>query len=364
MSYAQYSELKRTLSDPSQFKIDSEIHDGTDSHYIDDNSFQEHYQKSVGASNPVYDSLKDIKEPEHAYHYINVFKTCELYIGPFSQAPLNLTSSEWGSWRGRVVSPKVLLWPDEKEFSFSFSNKYGQAWEKMSSSGLLGKVQSGLELMRSVAGALGNSNTAVGGKFVSAYIKAPTWESTDPIQLTNSLSFTFNFGQAGIFSGEEEVVRPILQLASQFAPRRAEGKDNYYIGNFPTPPEVMTHYWSTMSDNIFKDVKNAMSATSSSGDSEDTGFLSQLTNTLTSYEDTLISRQTQAIEDAYKQNTRCLYVRYGRMTLGPYIVKDVNWSFDQSQLDEYGFPYKGKITFSGLESIRMPEQNQIPSMVQ
>lgn len=360
-----YATFKRTLDDTSQFKLDETLHEKASDHYIDDDSFIEYYPEVVGASNPVNDNLVADDLPNHAYQYINAFKTCELYIGPFQSNgdPVNITDAKWGNWRGSVVSKKVLLWPDEKEFGFSYSNKYGQAWEKMSSSGLLGKVQSGLELMRSLAGALGKSSgvSESGGKFVSAYVKAPSWESTDPIQLSNSLSFTFNFGQAGIFSGEEEVVRPIIQLASQFAPRKDSKNQNYYLGNFPTPPEIMVNYWKEMSGSLFGDIKSTMENVNSDTDG---GLIGGLVSTLTSYEDQLITRQTKAIERSYAEGSNCLYVRYGRMTLGPYLVKDVSWSFDMSQLDEYGFPYKGKITFSGLESIKMPEKSQIPSMVQ
>jgi hypothetical protein len=49
----------------------------------------------------------------------------------------------------------------------------------------------------------------------------------------------------------------------------------------------------------------------------------------------------------------------GRMVLGPYIVKDVNWDFDFTHTDEYGFPFKGSLTFGGLESCIMPDPNQI-----
>jgi len=50
-------------------------------------------------------------------------------------------------------------------------------------------------------------------------------------------------------------------------------------------------------------------------------------------------------------------VRMGRMVWGPVLVKTVFWDFDFTHTDQYGFPYKGSLTYGGLESIVIAQPN-------
>jgi hypothetical protein len=322
------------------------------------------FAQAVGMTHPVWDMLAGSDGfmtgsnlQDHAMPYINKFKVCELMMGSLGdmQAPM-MAAESWGNWRSKStnpagidVNPHIFLFPEEKNFSFGYTNEYGEGWDASDPGGMFAKVSQASELLRSGITVFGSNNDVpVAGKMMSRYKKSPTWKGTDPIKV-NDLKFTFQFGQAGMFSGEQEVVRPILALASLWVPIETDNS-HYYRGTLPTPPFIMM--------SVFKALANSGKGgdVASSGKSDGGGMLSKLT----SLEESLIKVQEEGIVNAYNDSkTRALYIRMGRLVLGPFIVKDVNWDFDFSQVDEYGFPFKGTISFGGLESVVMPDPIQV-----
>ena len=51
--------------------------------------------------------------------------------------------------------------------------------------------------------------------------------------------------------------------------------------------------------------------------------------------------------------------RIGAGIFGPVYVSDVTWEFDYSQQDEYGMPYKGKITLGGIKPIIIEDMSSM-----
>jgi hypothetical protein len=321
------------------------------------------FANAVGIVNPVWDMLDKSDGfmtgsnlQDHAMPYVNKFKVCELMMSSLgNMMPPIAAADGWGNWRSKStnpagidVNPHIFLFPDEKNFSFGYTNEYGDGWDASDPGGMFAKVSQAAELLRSGATVFGGSgDIPVAGKMISKYKRSPTWKGTDPIKV-NDLKFTFQFGQAGMFSGEHEVVRPILALASLWVPIQTDG--HYYRGTLPTPPFIMM--------SVFKALVGGgkSSEVAEATNTDGGGMLSKLT----SLEESLIGIQEQGIINAYNDSkTRALYIRMGRLVLGPYIVKDVNWDFDFSQVDEYGFPFKGTISFGGLESVIMPDPIQV-----
>jgi len=357
------AKVHHTLNDRGSFPAEPQALDL----YIPD-SERDKIKEHVGTDNPLYKALDKItvsgteyNMSDHTYEYINRFKVCDIAIASLgSGALLSLNNNLWGRWRTSnpasiIVSPNVFLFPSEKSFSFGYSHDYGSAWEKLTSGGLLSKVQQASEAMRSIAMMMGDSGGAVAGRFIPRFVNAPSWNKTNPLKLSSSLKFEFKFGQAGLFSGEEEVVRPILALASLLAPLQA-GPDNYFRGPVPTPPTYLMNFLSKVPDmvgNIFDEI-------TSDTDGKEGTFFGGLVGKLTNIENDLIRGQNQAIQDTLNGTgdagggSRGLFVRMGRMSWGPALVKDINWDFNFEQVDEYGFPYQGSITFSGLESVVIP----------
>ena len=376
-----YSNIRNTSTynnSKKQNLIESKVFDRQSQYglYETDKNTQINFPKYVGTKSPIWESLSVSTDSDctqgqefHVYEVINKFKVCDIAVVSAGNmyAPA-LTSSAWGSWRtsnyaGLKVSNNVFLWPTEKTFNFSYNNEYGSAWEKLSSSGLLSKVSQAAELTRSIAVLAGSDIKEVGGKFVSSYIKAPNWKETSPISLTNSLKFEFSFGQAGIFSGEQEVVKPILALASLFAPLRQE--NGYTSGPMPTPPAFLVHYFAQFGGEGGKDLISSTANTIKTSMAGDDNVLKEVANaaisSLTNIESQLIKIQEDAIKATLnEEGSRALCIRYGRMAVGPFTVKDVSWSFDFTHVDEYGFPYKGTLTFSGLENITTTQTHDIP----
>jgi len=341
---------------------------------VSDSKSVEIFHTDVGTLNPIYDTLEGSRnsdEKNHVYEYINKFKICEIATTKVGRYPPLITSNAWGNWRGNFVNPNVYLFAEEKNFQFSYKHKYGNAWEAMNK-GAIGMVRGALEAARSLDALAGGNAGSIpnAGRFMPQYSKAPVWESVDPIALPSSLKFNFNFGQAGIFSGEHEVVRPIIQLATLFAP--VHDGEFYYRGPVPTAPHFYANLFAQLGSKL-KGAKENMAAARNDGDSEnDRSALSGAVKALTAVEKELLKLMNDTIEstlgighdDKEKGFSTALCLRMGRMTFGPAIVWDVNWSFDFTQVDEFGYPYKGSITFGGLESVVIPDAGQVRSQFQ
>jgi hypothetical protein len=83
----------------------------------------------------------------------------------------------------------------------------------------------------------GNSN---GATWISKYQNPKVFKNVTEIKSDGNLKFVFTFGQAGLFSGLEEVVKPIIAIAGMFAPQMVKSGTNgvggLYSGPLPTPP--------------------------------------------------------------------------------------------------------------------------------
>jgi len=313
-----------------------------------------YFREGVSQVNPVFDSFRgnDDDETNHVYEFVNRFKVCDIAItSAGSLSPPSVTSDLWGKWRGDIVNKNILLFPDEKSFQFGYSNDFGSAWQKLSSSGPLSKMSQLAEALRSFGTIAGwNTTGYTSGKFMSRYYKAPTWTGTQPIKLSSSLKFTFRFGQAGIFSGEHEVVRPIVALAGLFVP---VANGNHFSGMLPTPPAFLANMLSSMTNR--GNIRYIASRVTDALRGEGNNFITAVTQ----LEQQLMNMQERAIRNTYAQGSRALNIRMGKMTFGPVVVGNVDWSFDFNHVDEYGFPFQGTLTFGGLESIIIPTVGQI-----
>jgi len=312
-------------------------------------------------------------EIDRYYPTFNNNKVCQIKTEGLGS--LYVIDSNWNNWRSEDVNPakihvdeRIHLFVDEKNFNFSYSNNIGKAWEKFEN-GFLGKVQGALEAARNIALLSGGDNgmdQLVGGKFLSRYKEAPQWDGTDPIKLPD-VKFSFQWGQARIFDSLEEVVKPVLALASLWVPIPGDGEDkNYYKGIVPTAPYYLGHLLKARG----KDKNIGGQDIASEGDgniieadmgrSVDKNLLQKLTDV----EKAMIKIQETAIKSALNESaSRALCVKIGSLIFGPMIVKEVNWSFDFTHVDAKGNPYKGQVTFGGLESIIMPTPGQIKNFM-
>jgi hypothetical protein len=117
------------------------------------------------------------------------------------------------------------------------------------------KLTSLMDTLQASAALIGSFSKDQGpptaGKFKSKYSYIPYAEDVSALQIDTSLTFKFHFGQYGLFSGEFEVVRPILSIASRLAPESLSlGSDptlKNFVG-FPVPS--FTSYLSNLGSGI------------------------------------------------------------------------------------------------------------------
>src|SRR5574344_2136268 len=173
------------------------------------------------------ESINDMYAP-----YISKYKYMKLYVGPavrkgksVSISLTNFTSENWRSVNTNHlfnISDSVILIPDDYGVSITTANTYEDyglddlfksAGEKMNNS-LLAKGDEAIEALNAVAS---KNSAKANSAYISRYNNVKTWKNSTVKLDDKTFTFHFRFGQAGLFSGKEEVVKPILALTSAFA---------------------------------------------------------------------------------------------------------------------------------------------------
>lgn len=340
--------------------------------YIDDNSFESFYKTSVTAPNPVAQSLKDSEygnESEHAQPYVNQFKTVDIMFSTtFPRKAISwnpTTSSGFGNWKtasGIKVHKNVFLQMEDPKIEVGIEQTFENLWDKVLSNKIVSFVDKAATDARMLSSALsGNSENSKAGKGFPKYRNVMVLKDVSTLNLPSTLAFTFNYGSAGLYSCEQEVVRPILALAKLYAPQNVE---NFEYGNAPT-----TEYGLTIvGRNIISMIKTAAQSVDtalSSGKSNDdndgggggeslkglTSMADEAAKFLTGLQEQLYEAINNAAKDILDSGKyRTLTLRVGRFVLPSMLPATVKFTFDFTQVDEYGFPYKGTITFDGLQT--------------
>lgn len=364
--------------------------------YISDPKFENYYINHVSVPNPVVDTMDSAIAGEgiHAQESINYFRTIDIMVTSSANAYTSWYANKttgWGNWRARSgvkVDDRVTLYMDDiSKIGMTYSQNFGYAWDEIAGSGAIGKVADMAKKIQNNAAMLaaaGNSSMNVDTSTpMGKYQKVPYIKSVEPFKIEpSSLTFNFNFGQAGIFSGEQEVVRPILALASIFLPYQTPYKDDDSGGDWlnlaaPTQAQVYANIARIMnSDNFFISQKNALANNLKAmgaelkenfnisdplGSTKDTLATGAATasNLATQFIKGLYKRIDLGLKDSMDKNSTSIILRIGRYQLPPCFPSSVSWNFDFTQVDEYGFPRGGTITFEGLQSPKCGELTDI-----
>ena len=350
-------------------------------HYINDDSFNKNYKDFIGTINPAYESLKEsdsgVNESFHTQKYINKFKTCDLIIGNAMNWPL-ITSKDWGNWKNLTdikVNDKIFLDPDIRKLNFSYELKYASIWEEVLKLKAIGAIDSTARDARIFTGQSENKI------FIPVYKEAPAFTGSTPLSVSSSVRFNFQFGQSGLFSGEEEVYKPIIALAKVFAPNT--GDTGAYLVDCPAPTleqqmgfigqrltgeggqlfskigKLGSAVGGDLKNTFFPSKKNEDGTEAESSEGAETGknilgnaFGVQTAQALTDLQAYVYDTISAAIRDNLS-GVKAICIRLGRLTLPPMIVHNVSWEFDTTQVDEYGFPFAGYIEFGGLETAKL-----------
>lgn len=237
--------------------------------------------------------------------------------------------------------------------------------------------------------------------YINRYKNIPYYTDYNFESLT-SFTCKFGFGQSRLFSSLEEVVKPIVNLVNIFNIKAVSGsatdarKKNFFnaTGIMPTKTEALTKMYGSLFDsghsytstattgadattkyvmvsssgsrsvfNTQAEAESAMAAASSAAGSSGVTFTIETEttsataagagNTKELFENLSLGF-ADAISKAAEENTVTgILFRVGNYIAGPFIPTSLEWNFDFSRVDEFGFPCYGDLTFNGLKMIDM-----------
>ena len=277
-----------------------------------------------------------------------------------------LSASAFGNWRKRDIncftdiSQRVMLQMDERP-SPNYSVKYttssvADVVLKSKLANTVSKISDAVNTFALTAGALTKNEAlaeaAITGERASLYQNFPVFElaKTETNANPGDVKFTFRFGQAGLFSGEEEVVKPILALIGPWVLKT--GDYHSIIAPYPTISQVSRKAvletikliggnggLLEQDSDALKDKKNSDKAASML-----TGF--------NNFTDALYKLVDDIAEECFKTTTTVTFIM-GGLVQGPFVCKSISWGFDFDNVDEFGYPCEGWVKMDNLEPIRM-----------
>lgn len=245
------------------------------------------------------------------------------------------------------VHDSVQLIPDNYVFKSGIKYTLGQATEVTNSGPF--KVINNLAGGAAMIDAISKALKKEGGKWlkdvsfnerINRFRNIPYFKDMDNVCI-DSLNFSFQYGQFGLYSCEEEVVKPILQLASifsyNFVDENGEKADkNLYIDTpYTNKFEVMTKMYNS----LFKGAKSAINIALNSKPS---------VSTLNSLPKQIVNIVNTA---AQENNTQVFTFRIGSSVYGPFYASDVRWEFEYERTDKNGLPFAGNIVISGIKQL-------------
>lgn len=339
-----------------------------------DESAYNTWRDKLGIQNPITtddgkNNADTLRLKNHFNPYVNGFKDARLWIG---------TAYSKGDWHDQgnngilTVNPRVRLYTDSQAFTFSYDYELGDV-----SGGKLGGIMSKFDDLVDTARVLrGNSN---GATWISKYQNPKVFKNVTEIKSDGNLKFVFTFGQAGLFSGLEEVVKPIIAIAGMFAPQMVKSGTNgvggLYSGPLPTPAaftatmlkEGFQAIVNTVKDQLTADTSNPAAAASSATE-KPTGFdalVSEATSAQVAYKSAINAGSKAIVANSgygAGQN-KLFFVQIGQLKYGPCTVKSIKWNFDMTMTDEFGYPTTGYVELSGIETFTSATREAVVATV-
>ena len=311
------------------------------------------------------------------YDVVNRAKLFEIAIGSPSSALTEYVSSQgetnlliaspFGNWRDYAVngfcqiSDRVLLnCKDQIEkVTGGVSYDVHSLRDTIEGSGVVktitnvaNAVNAGAEMASAVFGKdVTGGNTK--GDFISRWQNMPIYNPAGTKgHDIRELTFTFRFGQAQLFSGEEEVVKPILAMANIFLPH-ANG-DNHkltgpYISGIRAKGKFLTAFLNQGLSKLYEELHNVDGASVAANGVDAVSGLVGGVNKLT---EAVYNAQDIVAKEALSE-TSTIIGTIGGYVFGPLVPGGVSWNFNFDQVDEYGYPCEGTITFNDLAPIML-----------
>jgi hypothetical protein len=234
-----------------------------------DKNKKEYGPGMAGPSNRGKEEAEAQKLDDAYYDKVNIGKTCDIAV--LTEIDVNntdFTSFDFGNWRENGannifdVSQAVTLLSDSTKFKNGYSYVVQDYVSTAENSGGIKNYKSALDkIQSSMNGA--NQITSLLNEDIGSYYVPKTFipryrnfklMSDYKIENLDSITFNFTFGQAHLFSGEEEVVKPILALANIFAPVKQPNDDGnihgYSSPALKTVNEFLTRFYTASSSRL------------------------------------------------------------------------------------------------------------------
>lgn len=373
MAYSETNNYTNNPIDKGLDNVSSSVTTSTYKYVVNDHvvTEQENMIKKAGLPNPTLwgDNEKYTGETVDEMYapYISKYKIIQLYVGPAAEP------SAWGTTLGGIsigdnwrtisdsngslnVSNKIVLIPTSMEFpQFSVSNDL----KDTPLDDVLGKLGNSSQLISSLNSALEKASM-FSPKYNDCIFKpiwqGKVWNGTDSLKVPSSITFNFNFGQAGLFDAKEEVVKPIIALMYHFAPKSQGG--NMIRGPVPTGAYTLSKYAAYAKGKINElvgkvvDGKSLFPKNPFVGEDGTVSFQSAASGALdvaSNFKTAIVNSYDRVAKTVLSdKNNKMIVYKMGNIVIGPCYVGGVDAKFDFSSVDENGYPTSGSATMSGI----------------
>jgi len=266
-------------------------------------------------------------------------------------------SADWKVASKIEVDENIELIPENFVFRSGFKYSLGMATEVTNSGPFktLNNLAGGAAMIDAISKSFKESGTKLNNNItfserINRYRNIPYFKDMDN-NCIDSLNFKFNYGQYGLYSCLEEVVKPIIALADILSYRFVDyndkeeistdtigNSDNLYIdSNFEPKFNIMTKMYRNLFTNTQKALKTILNDKSKQTASTLSGIPEILTHLVNSA--------------AMEAKTQVFTFSIGSSLYGPFYASSIKWEFDYERTDEKGLPFAGTITISGIKPL-------------
>lgn len=185
----------------------------------------------------------------------------------------------------------------------------------------------------------------------------PEWNATvfsdlKQLELGGPLEFKFHYGSAGLYSGYEEVIKPIIALTLFFGVEAGDGTIdghlNAAVTNIASPYPTKAQFLMEKVKSAGTTLKSAASDIAS-GSLDGASLASAMSKANTMIQSVIAGGAAEvALSSAYRN----VYLQWGRLTLGPMVYEGYGYSLNMKDLDDNGWPISGSFKVEGLKSMR------------
>lgn len=308
---------------------------------------------------------------------------------------LRFGRGRWDNWRNEGINhlvkieDNVHLISEKNELAIDAKQQFKPVTlDQMSDFGPLTTVKKVVKGIGSIAAVAAGFTGKPGadGIVTSRYGGLKGLSGLEPLSIPGSLTFTFYFGQAGMYDATKEVVLPILALAGCVMAYSDDKYHNMFRGQVPGTeylagkilrqvirsaagegPELLSKLANALAPTSTE--KNDASEKGSSLMSKALSTAESAARTMADVAITVNDTIYKVIDNTYSAimaedgTTRMAYFKLGVLEIGPCYIEGTSINFDFSATDSNGMPTKGTITYNGISTPLLSTAGNLHSML-